>query len=660
MRKIPVALLFILIAVVAFVAGNRYGDNQPGGTDIKSERTILYYTDPMNPGFRSEKPGTAPCGMPLEPVYAEVGGEGEQIVMSGGPPQSPGAVTINRARQQLIGVQISPVGIQPMTYTLRLYGKIIPDETRIYQVNASVNSWVRALSEITTGSIVKEDQVLAEILAPAFYNAQVSYLVTLNNIDRIREQLGGELRSQQTEIADNQVRVAVQSLQNLGITDAQVEELANTRKAQPLMQIRSPANGVILDRSITLYQWFNAGEEFYTIADLGQVWVYADVYEDEAMHLRPGMKVKVRHEQAGRTFEAKISRVLPLFDPVAKTLKVRIDVDNPQYELRPDMFVDVEIPITMEPSLHVPADAVIDSGTRKIIYVETGNSTFEPRLVETGWRLGRQVEITKGLMPDEKIIVSGNFLIDSESRMKTAAGSATPVMSKDPVCGMFVNEEYARLTGKTATYGDKTYYFCMDTCRESFKEEPEKYAEQKGPENEHEHQASMKMEDKSWLQMLESTENIPFIDVDNSGPKKRMKDAIGRPATFPGVVDWDAPNPKKEGEPPRDWTGWGKFPGAEYLGLGKGTGKKFPKEDKTSAVERMKEAGDETTSPTEVPASMPELHVDMSGSDNGIDKEEDSDSGAVSASQSNAGHAGTKHEMPQQPISDQPNPPADR
>jgi hypothetical protein len=141
----------------------------------------------------------------------------------------------------------------------------------------------------------------------------------------------------------------------------------------------------------------------------------------------------------------------------------------------------------------------------------------------------------------------------------------------------------------------------MDKCRDEFAKEPEKYAEQQAPENEHEHQASMKM-NESWLQMLESTGNIPFIDVEPSGPKKRMKDAIGRPASFPGVVDWDRPNPKKEGEPPRDWTGWGKFPGAEYLGLGKGTEKKFPaEEDDASVDESMNSLEDEPADTDTVP-----------------------------------------------------------
>ncbi|MEK6195785.1 MAG: efflux RND transporter periplasmic adaptor subunit, partial [Deltaproteobacteria bacterium] len=231
MRKILFAIIILAITGLAFLAGGWYGKDQGSSSNPEVERQIVYYTDPMNPAFRSEKPGVAPCGMPLEPVYAEVGAEGEQVVISGGPPQSPGAVKINSARQQLIGVRVSPAEIAPMTYTLRLYGKIVPDETKTYRVNASTDSWMRVLSDMTTGSIVSKDQLLAEVLAPAFYNAQVTFLIALNNIDRIREQLGEEVRHQQIELADNQIRMAVQNLQNLGITDAQVEELANMRKA---------------------------------------------------------------------------------------------------------------------------------------------------------------------------------------------------------------------------------------------------------------------------------------------------------------------------------------------------------------------------------------------------------------------------------------------
>jgi RND family efflux transporter MFP subunit len=513
---------------------------------------------------------------------------------------SPGAVKVSLARQQLIGVNVSPVEIKPMTYTLRLYGRIVPDETKIYRINASTASWVRQLSDITTGSIVGKDQLLAEVLAPAFYNAQITYLVAMDNLDRIRAQLGVEIRHQQTHLADNQIRMAVQNLQNLGITDAQIEELANTRQARPYLQVRSPVDGVVLSRNLTLFQWFKAGEEFYDIADIGRVWVYADVYEDEVMHIRPGMDVKVRHEQMGKTFDARVS-VLPLFDSLAKTLKVRLDVDNTHYDLRPDMFVDVEIPITMPPSLHLPADAVIDSGTRKIIYVDMGNGIFEPRSVETGWRLGRRIEITGGLMPGEKVLISGNFLIDSESRMKTAASGIEGKMSEDLVCGMSVDEEKAKMSGNTATYANRTFYFCMVQCKEAFEKEPEKYV-QKGQTKGNEVHTAMTEKALSWVDMLQPVKGSHVMKKSGTYPGQKMKRTIGTPGSSPDVVDWDGAAPAREWRP-----GWGGFPGAKYLGIKRKT--------KSSQPSDVSGAGGEKTAEIEVSGPEAAPNPEARGSD---------------------------------------------
>jgi RND family efflux transporter MFP subunit len=550
----------------------------------------------MTPGFRSDKPGIAPCGMPLEPVYAEAD-EGRADTAAGGAPLPPGAVKISPYRQQLVGVKVAAVEQKPMTYTLRLYGRVVADETKIYRINASTDSWIRELSDVTTGSIVNKNQILAEGLAPAYYNAQVTYLIALDNIDRIREQLGGQLRHQQADLADRQIRVAVQSLQNLGITDAQVEELANTRKARPYLQVRSPVRGVVLNRELTLYQWFKAGEEFYTIADIGRVWVYADVYEDEARHLGPGMTVGITHAQMGKTFSARVGEVLPLFDPVAKTLKVQLVVGNPRYDLRPDMFVDVEIPITLPPALHVPADAVIDSGTKTIVYVDMGNGAFEPRRVATGWRLGRQIEITGGLMPGEKVLISGNFLIDSESRMKTAAAGTGGKMSEDPVCGMTVDEETAEMYARVATYANETFYFCMDWCKREFEKEPEKYVRKELTDRKQAAHAVMPRMGRSWADLLEPVKGSQCIKDGGTASSKKTKDTPGRSASYTGIVDWDGD------APPSEWRrGWGGFPGAEYLGLKPRTGKRSAQPSDTPAAGEKKTAEADRRGQEVVPA----------------------------------------------------------
>ncbi len=548
MNVIRTVVISVVTAAVAFWAGGHFVQKQASVSDEPGLRKILYYTDPMNPGFRSDKPGKAPCGMPLEPVYAEGGGAEDSPA-----DLPPDAVRINPYRQQLVGVKIVAVKPQPMTYTLRLYGKVVPDETQVYRVNASTDSWIRQISDVTTGSFVRKGQILAEALAPAYYNAQVTYLIALDNMDRIKQQLGGELRHQQGDLANNQVRVAVQALQNLGIGDAQIEELANTRRARPYLQVRAPTRGIVLKRNVTLNQWFKAAEEFYTIADIRHVWVYADVYENEARHLRPGMTVQIRHAQLGTTFDAIVSEVLPLFDPLSKTLKVRLDVTNPRYDLRPDMFVDVEIPVTMPPSLNVPADAVIDSGTKTIVYVETGDGVFEPRRVETGWRLGRRVQITGGLMPDENVVVAGNFLLDSESRMKTAASPLEVAVARDPVCGMDVEKEEADRSGMTAHYNGRTYYFCSESCRDFFAQEAlaasgKPHAPQLGPA--HASPPVKVVQESGWGAPQSKAGKTPV--------------PAQQPADSAGVIDWDGPG---KNDSKRDWSGWGKFPGAEYLGL---------------------------------------------------------------------------------------------
>ncbi len=603
MKKFIVAAVVLSVAVLSFYAGERYGKGPSAGAGSQDEREVLYYVDPMTPGFISDKPGIAPCGMPLEPVYAEVG-EGREGTEGLGTPLSSGAVNVSPARQQLIGVKVSPVEAKPLTYNLRLYGRVVPDETKVYLVNASTDSWVRELSDMTTGSLVAKDQLLAEVLAPAFYNAQVTYLVAMDNLDRIQRSLTGQVRPNQADIADNQIRMAVQALQNLGITNAQIEKLANTRQARPYLQVRSPVDGVLLSRNLTLYQWFKAGAEFYRIADLGRVWVYADVYEDEVIHLQPGLEVKLVHKQMGKTFDARISQVLPLFDPVAKTLKVRLDVDNTQYDLRPDMFVDVEIPITTPPSLHVPADAVIDSGTRAIVYVEAGSGFFEPREVKTGWRLGRQVEITGGLMPGEKVIVSGNFLIDSESRMKTAAAGMQGKLSRDPVCGMYVDEEKAEFLGLTATYENETYYFSMDQCKSEFEKQPQKYARKEQAESNKEARAVMPGMERSWVDMLQPAKGGHVKKKSGTYPGQEMKRTIGTPRSSPGVVDWDGAAPAREWPP-----GWGGFPGAKYLGIKRKTGNSPPKPSDTpetggGKIPEVEHAGPEAAPATDSHDSM--------------------------------------------------------
>jgi hypothetical protein len=221
-------------------------------------------------------------------------------------------------------------------------------------------------------------------------------------------------------------------LLNLGVGATQLEELARSGKYVKTIEVRSPITGLVIDRRVSPLQKVERGTECFRVADLSRVWIVVDVFNTDAQYIQPGMSARISLPRRNQYIEAKVSDVLPPFDAKTRTLKVRLEMDNPDYLFRPEMFVDVEFLVTLSSAVTVPADAVLDSGRRKVVFIALKDGYFEPREVVTGWRFGDRVEIVKGLAPGEQFVISGNFLIDSESRMKLAvSGRLTkPEMEK--------------------------------------------------------------------------------------------------------------------------------------------------------------------------------------------------------------------------------------
>ena len=467
--------LSICLAAGIFVAGYM-ANRQPGPVvSSASVKQVLYYTCPMHPHYKSDRPGDAPCcGMRLEPVYADGAGS----IPEGATPGAPGVVQISVAQQQLIGVRSDEVRRAPASHLMRVPGRIAVDETRLYRLNAVVDGWIREIGENPAGAFVQQKQVLASYYTPNFLTTQLTFLYALATSEQVQR---GELSAGQLRTPANlNFQIAADSLRSLGMSELQIEELQQTRQSASLIHIYSPITGFVLARNVSPGQGFEKGSELYRIADIGHVWVMTDIFEKDREFVKPGAMATVHYQ--GREFPARMSNVLPQFDPQSRTLKTRFELNNPGYVLRPDVFVDVELHVNMPAAVTVPADAVIDTGRRKTVFVERGNGLLEPRLVETGWRLGDRVEITEGLEPGERIVVSGNFLIDSESRMKLAAVSTASMAEKvsaekDPVCGMEVDQRAPNVL-KTQ-YRGKTYYFCSDHCKKSFEVNPEKYVPKK-------------------------------------------------------------------------------------------------------------------------------------------------------------------------------------
>jgi RND family efflux transporter MFP subunit len=209
-------------------------------------------------------------------------------------------------------------------------------------------------------------------------------------------------------------------LRNLGMSDAQIAEMSANRKIPEDVYIVSPTDGIILSRNISPGLRFEREVDLYTVADLSQVWIMAEVFGKDAQSLRPGAMARVTLSDTGEVFQARVSNVLPEVDPNTRTLKLRLVANNPGFKLRPDMFVNVDLPVAAPPGLTVPSDAVVDSGLSKRVFVQKAPGHFEARTVQVGWHLGDRVQITRGLNEGDTVVSAGTFLVDSESRLQAS------------------------------------------------------------------------------------------------------------------------------------------------------------------------------------------------------------------------------------------------
>ena len=467
------ATLVVLAVLGAYWAGSRHGQRQAGGNEAAGGRQILYYVDPMNPAHTSDKPGKAPCGMDMEPVYADVAGASGSSDQA--EPMPPGTIKVSLEKQQLIGVRIAPVEQKPLSDTMRLLGRVAADETRVYVINATIDGWITKAGPQASGTFVKKDETLASFYSSEFLSAGNALLYALSSKDRILTN-SYQNAGRQSQLAQFEINLKqyADSLRYLGMSEVQLEEMVRTRKYMENVYIVSPADGFVISRNVSDGQRFEKGTELYRIADLSRVWILADVFEKEARLLPANLQARVSLPEQNKTFTAALTETLPQFDGVSRTLKLRFEAENPEFVLKPDMFVDVELPVTLPESLVVPAEAVLDAGLRKTVYVDRGNGFFEPRAVQTGAQLGNQVQILHGLKAGERIVVSGNFLLDSESRMKLAAAGVHGASAIDPICGMAVDEVKARAANRLSQYQGRTYYFCSDGCKERFDADPAK------------------------------------------------------------------------------------------------------------------------------------------------------------------------------------------
>ena len=430
MKPLRLALVVALIAA-GFAGGVGYARwsaaRAVASAPVEAPRPR--YHCPMHPEYVSDTPGTCPiCGMALVPI------EGERPAPTGQAPHGgavaapsdasslpPGTIRVSLEKQQLIGVTYGTVESTSTSRTLRAVGSVAIDETRITKVHTRVDGWIEKVHVDFTGKPVREGQPLLTIYSPELLATQQEFLLAIRQQEQMRSNPVAGIARDSDALVDS----ARRRLQLWNLTDAQIDQVASTRTPIPNVPVLSPATGYVLARNAYPGQRVTPETELYALADLTRVWIVADVFEADAGSIRPGMTARIALPYGERRLTGRVSFIVPQLDPASRTLKVRIETDNPGQALKPDMFVNVEFDLASERHLTVPADAVLDSGTHQVVFVDLGDGYLEPRRVQIGDRLSGRVVIREGLKEGERIVTSGTFLIDSESQLKAAtAGGA--------------------------------------------------------------------------------------------------------------------------------------------------------------------------------------------------------------------------------------------
>jgi Cu(I)/Ag(I) efflux system membrane fusion protein len=344
-------------------------------------------------------------------------GTGAGVQGSGKATETAPAITLSSDKVQLIGVRTALAEYRPIDKRIRTVGKVEPDETRLAFVNTKIAGWVKKLYVDYTGKEVVKGQPLLSLYSPDLVTAQEEYLIAIRSLASSPSGTGiGESDTPRKDLLES----AKRRLQLWDITNEQISQLETTNKPQTEMTIEAPLNGIVLEKMVLEGGYITPGMNLYRIADLSSIWIMADIYEYEISQVRIGQSARViLPYYSGEVHTAKVDYIYPSLDPVSRTVKVRLIMKNPGRMLKPEMFANVEIMVSSGSRLVVPREAVLDSGMRQIVYVEKKPGVYEMRSVTLGVRGEEYVEVLKGIKKGERVVTSGNFLIDSESQLRT-------------------------------------------------------------------------------------------------------------------------------------------------------------------------------------------------------------------------------------------------
>lgn len=376
----------------------------------EKERKILYWRAPMDPTEIYDHPGKSKMGMDLIPVY-----EDEAQLGAGG------TITIDPVTVQNMGVRTAPVQRMDFSRTIRTVGLIDYDEQRLRTVTTKISGWVEELFVDFTGQFVNKGQPLLTIYSPEFVTTQEEYLLALRTQKMVASTEFASIRDGAADL----VRATRKRLLYWDIPLSEIERLERTGEVRKTVILQAPATGVVTHKNVIEGMHVKEGAELYRIADLSVVWVYASIYDYELPFVEVGQEATIELSYLPeKVLRGKIIYIYPYLDKKARDVRIRMEFANPDYELRPGMYANVVIKgKTIRDALVVPVEAVIRSGERSLVFVARGEGKFEPRQIRVGEEGGpgnRYVRVLSGLLDGEEVVISAQFLLDSESRLQEA------------------------------------------------------------------------------------------------------------------------------------------------------------------------------------------------------------------------------------------------
>lgn len=419
-RTVKIAGSALLVALAA-CAGYVYGTRSISpAKEAGAHATESGYTCPMHPFINKDRPGACPvCGMELVRKNSAAKLDDQDL-------RAIRHVSLSPAQQVMANLATSVAVVKPFARSITCTGSIAFNQDRQGKVAAWVAGRIDRLQAKSVGSQVRQGMPVAELYSADLYNAQVQYLIAYKTIKILNNSISVPFPVN-TQMALGE---AYERLRQLGFRDEQFEQLQKSDKPNIRVPLYSQFSGVVTETFVREGQYVNAGEQLCSIADLSRVWVELEVFESDLPHVKAGQQVSIRSRSyPGETFIGSVKLIYPFLDPKTRTVKVRVELPNPGLKLKPDMYVQGAITVSQTDALVVPAAAVMDTGARQVVWVESEPGVFIPRNVTTGGRTGTEVLILSGLKPGEKVASTGGYLIDSEAQL--GSGSAAPVQKQN-------------------------------------------------------------------------------------------------------------------------------------------------------------------------------------------------------------------------------------